>query len=436
MPNARKVVIVGGARIPFCRSNTAYAKLSNHQMLTAALNAVADKYNLAGKKIGEVAAGTVLKLDPSDTMTREAVMESKLANETPAYDVGQYCGTSLETTILIANKIALGQIECGIAAGTDTTSDAPVGVNEGLRKIFMEVNRAKTGADRAKALAKIRPKHIVPNIPQNAEKRTGKSMGQACEDMAQAWGIAREDQDQLAMESHQKTAAAYEAGFYDDLVFPCNGVQRDNNLRPDSNMEKLSSLKPCFSKSDAATLTAANSTPLTDGASAVFLCSEDYAKENKLPIQAYFVTGETAAVDYVNGNESRDQFVRGSEGLLMAPAQAVPNMLDRMGLTFDDIDFFEIHEAFAAQVLCTLKAWEDPKFCKQYLGKSKPMGTVPREKLNVKGSSLAVGHPFGATGARIVGSLAKILEENGKGRGLISVCTAGGMGVAALIERA
>ncbi|MGJ8670007.1 MAG: acetyl-CoA C-acetyltransferase [Oceanococcus sp.] len=435
MTSARKVAIVGGARIPFCRSNTAYAKLSNHQMLTAALNALSDKYNLAGKTLGEVAGGTVLKLNPQDTMTREAVMESKLANNTPAYDVGQYCGTSLETVILVANKIALGQIDCGIAAGTDTTSDAPVGVNEGLRKIFMEVNRAKTGAQRAKALAKIRPKHVVPSIPQNAEARTGKSMGQACEDMTQAWGIPREEQDQLAFESHKKAAAAYDEGFFDDLVFPCNGVQRDNNMRPDTSLEKLASLKPCFSKSDAATLTAANSTPLTDGAAAVFLCSEEYAKKHKLPVQAYFITGETAAIDYVNGNESRDNFVRGSEGLLMAPAQAVPNMLERMGLSFDDIDFFEIHEAFAAQVLCTMKAWEDPKFCKQYLGRDKPVGKVPREKLNVKGSSLAYGHPFGATGARIVGTLAKILEENKKGRGLISVCTAGGMGVAAIIER-
>ena len=435
MTTVRKVAIVGGARIPFCRSNTAYAKLSNQDMLTATLNALADKYALAGKRVGEVAAGTVLKLDPSDTMTREAVLESKLANTTPAYDVGQYCGTSLETTMLVANKIALGQIECGIAAGVDTTSDAPVGVNEGLRRIFMEVNRAKTPAERAKALAKIRPKHIVPKIPQNAEKSTGKSMGEACEDMAQAWGIAREDQDQLAYESHMKAAAAYESGFFDDLVFACNGVQRDNNMRPDSTLEKLSTLKPCFSKSDAATLTAANSTPLTDGAAAVFLCTEEYAKQHDLPVQAYFVTGQTAAVDFIRGNESQDQFVRGAEGLLMAPAQAVPNMLQRQGLSFDDFDFFEIHEAFAAQVLCTLKAWEDPKFCREYLGRDKPMGSIDRSKLNVKGSSLAVGHPFGATGARIVGTLAKILEENGKGRGLISVCTAGGMGVAAIIER-
>lgn len=430
-----RVAIVGGARIPFCRSNTAYAKISNHQMLTAAINAVVDKYNLAGKTLGEVAAGTVLKLNPQDVMTREAVLESKLHPHTPAYDVGQYCGTSLETTILIANKIALGQIECGIAAGTDTTSDAPIMINEELRKIFMQVNQAKTGQQRAKALLQIRPKHLAPRIPSNAEARTKKSMGQGCEDMAQAWGIGRAEQDELAFNSHKNAAAAYEAGFYDDLVFPYAGVTRDNNMRPDSTLEKLATLKPAFDKSPAGTLTAANSTPLTDGAAAVFMCSEEYAKANDLPVQAYFVTGQSAAVDFVKANNSKDAFVRGAEGLLMAPAFSVAKMIERQGLSLQDFDFYEIHEAFAAQVLCTLKAWEDERFCKEYLGLDKPLGAIDRSKLNVKGSSLAMGHPFAATGARIVSALAKILDENKGGRGLISVCTAGGMGVTAILER-
>ena len=431
----KRVAIVGGARIPFCRSNTAYSKISNHQMLTAAINAIADKYDLAGKTLGEVAGGTVLKLNPQDVMTREAVLESKLAPQTPAYDVGQYCGTSLETVILVANKIATGQIESGIAAGTDTTSDAPIMINEGLRKIFMEVNRAKTGQQRAKVLMKIRPKHLAPKIPSNAEARTRKSMGQSCEDMAQAWGIARADQDLLAFESHKKASAAYEAGFYDDLVVPYAGVTRDNNMRGDSTLEKLATLKPVFDKSGAGTLTAANSTPLTDGAAAVFLCSEEYAKANNLDVQAWFVTGQTAGVDFVKANDSKDQFVRGAEGLLMAPAFAVPAMLERSGLKLQDFDFYEIHEAFAAQVLCTLKAWEDERFCKEYLGLDKPLGSIDRSTLNVKGSSLAMGHPFAATGARIVGTLAKILEENKGGRGLISICAAGGMGVTAILEK-
>lgn len=435
MTELKRVAIVGGARIPFCRSNTAYAKQSNHQMLTAAINAIADKFDLAGKAVGEVAGGTVLKLNPQDVMTREAVLESKLHPHTPAYDVGQYCGTSLETTMLIANKIATGQIESGIAAGVDTTSDAPVMINEGLRKILMEANRAKTNQQRLKAIMKVRPKHLAPKIPSNAEARTKKSMGQGCEDMAQAWGIGRADQDQLAYESHMKAAAAYEAGFYDDLVVPYAGVTRDNNMRPDSSMEKLASLKPCFDKSPAGTLTAANSTPLTDGASAVFLCSEEYAKANKLPVQAYFVTGQTAAVDFVKANNSKDPFVRGAEGLLMAPAFSVAKMIERQGISLQDFDFYEIHEAFAAQVLCTLKAWEDPRFCKEYLGLDKPLGAIDRSKLNVKGSSLAMGHPFAATGGRIVSTLAKILDENKGGRGLISVCTAGGMGVTAILEK-
>lgn len=433
--SARKVVVVGGARIPFCRSNTAYAKQSNQQMLTAALKACVNKYNLKGKTLGEVSGGTVLHLHPAQCLTREAMMDSGLAAATPAYDVQQYCGTSLETLILVANKIALGQIDSGIAAGVDTTSDAPIGVNEGLRKIMMEINRARTTQDRLKAVAKIRPSHIVPAIPANQEPRTGKSMGQSCEDMAQAWGIKRQDQDKLAYESHMKAAAAYKDGFYDDIVFPHAGAKVDNNMRSDSTIEKLSTLKPVFSKSEAATLTAANSTPLTDGAAAVFLCSEEYAKANDLPIQCYFVTGQTAGVDYVKANNSKDKFIRAAEGLLMAPAQSVSMMIDRAGISLQDFDFYEIHEAFAAQVLCTLAAWEDKRFCKEYLGKSKPLGSIDRSKLNIKGGSLAMGHPFGATGARIAGTLAKIIDENKGGRGLISVCTGSGMGVTAIFEK-
>ena len=435
MSQPRKVAIVGSARIPFCRSNSKYAKESNHSMLTATLNAVVDKYGLAGETLGEVAAGTVMHLRPTECMTRSAVIASTLAPETPAYDVQQYCGTSLETVLTVGNKIALGQIDSGIAAGTDTTSDAAVGVNEGLRKILMEVNAAKTGGDRLKALLKIRPGHIVPNIPSNAEAATGKSMGEHCEDMAKAWDIARDAQDQLAYDSHMKAAAAYDAGFYDDLVTPHAGVKRDNNLRADSTLEKLSTLKPVFDRSEAGTLTAANSTPLTDGAAGVLLASEEWAKAKGLPIQAYLVTGETAGVDFVKADKSNDKFVRGSEGLLMAPAQAVPRMLAKQGLGLGDFDFYEIHEAFAAQVLCTLAAWEDPRFCQTYLGLDKPLGSIDRAKLNVKGSSLAVGHPFAATGARIVGTLAKILEENKGGRGLISICAAGGMGVTAILEK-
>ena len=321
MSQPRKVAIVGSARIPFCRSNTKYAKESNHSMLTATLNAVVDKYGLAGETLGEVAAGTVMHLRPTECMTRSAVLASKLAPETPAYDVQQYCGTSLETVLTVGNKIALGQIDSGIAAGTDTTSDAAVGINEGLRKILMEVNAAKTGGQRMKALLKIRPSHIVPNIPSNAEAATGKSMGEHCEDMAKAWDIARADQDQLAWESHQKAAAAYEAGFYDDLVSPFAGVNRDNNMRGDSTLEKLATLKPVFDRENG-TLTAANSTPLTDGAAGVLLASEDWAKAKGLPILAYLVTGETAGVDFVKADNSSDKFVRGAEGLLMAPAQA------------------------------------------------------------------------------------------------------------------
>jgi len=422
----RKVAIVGGARIPFCRSNGRYAEQSNQDLLTGALTAVVNKYGLAGEQLGEVAAGAVLKHSRDFNLTRESVLSSGLAPTTPAYDVQQACGTSLETAILVGNKIATGQIECGIAAGTDTTSDAPIALNNRLRKILLEANRARSAGDRFKALARIRPGHLVPDFPAVAEPRTGLSMGQHCELMAKHWQISREAQDELAVASHHKAAEAYTNGFFDDLVIEHAGVKRDDNLRADTSVEAMAKLKPAFDK-QGGTLTAANSTPLTDGASAVFLASEEYAQANGLPVLAYLTEfSTTAAVDFVNGDE----------GLLMAPAYAVPRMLERAGLTLQDFDFYEIHEAFAAQVLCTLKAWESKQYCVDRLGLSDALGEIDRSKLNVKGSSLAVGHPFAATGTRILGTLAKIIDDNGGGRGLISICAAGGMGVTAIVERA
>jgi acetyl-CoA C-acetyltransferase len=420
----RPVAVLGGNRIPFARSNGPYAKASNQDMLTAALDGLVERFDLAGERLGEVAAGAVLKHSRDFNLTRESVLGTKLAPETPAYDVGQACGTGLEAAILVANKIALGQIDAGIAGGTDTTSDAPIAVNEDLREILLEANRAKSNVDRLKALAKIRPGHIVPEIPRNAEPRTGLSMGEHTAIMAREWGITRTEQDELAARSHQNLAAAYERGFNDDLVTPYLGLERDQNLRPDSTVEKLAKLKPVFGGEDG-TMTAGNSTPLSDGASAVLLGTEEWAEAHGLRPLAYFVDAETAAVDHV---------VR-KEGLLMAPAYAVPRLLDRNGLTLQDFDLYEIHEAFAAQVLCTLKAWEDPVFCKQRLGRDEPLGSIDRDKLNVNGGSLAAGHPFAATGGRIIAGLAKALDERGGGRGLISICAAGGQGVTAILER-
>ncbi|HEX4896203.1 MAG TPA: acetyl-CoA C-acetyltransferase [Solimonas sp.] len=426
-PYGRKVAIIGGARIPFARSNTAYATKSNQDMLTAALKGLVDKYQLHGERIGEVQAGAVLKHSRDFNLTRESVLSCGLAPETAAADVQMACGTGLQAAINVANKIALGQIESGIGGGVDTTSDAPIAVGEKLRKILLEINRAKTGGQRLKALAKFRPSMLAPAIPTNGEPRTRMSMGQHCELMAQEWKIAREDQDKLAYESHIKAAAAYDSGFYADLLVPFAGLERDNNLRPDISLEKIATLGPAFDrKSGKGTLTAANSTPLTDGASAVLLASEDWAKARGLKPQAYLTHCETSAVDFAGPKK---------EGLLMAPAYAVPRMLARAGLTLQDFDFYEIHEAFAAQVLCTLKAWEDPKFCKERLGLDKPLGSIDRSKMNIKGSSLATGHPFAATGGRILASLAKIIDENGGGRGLISICAAGGQGVVAIVER-
>ncbi|MEA2290655.1 MAG: acetyl-CoA C-acetyltransferase [Solirubrobacteraceae bacterium] len=420
----RRVAVVGANRIPFARSNSAYAHASNQDMLTVALDGLADRFALHGERLGEVVGGAVLKHPRDRDLTREAVLGSRLAPDTPAYDVQQACGTGLETVVLVANKIALGQIDAGIAAGVDSASDAPISLNEDLREILLDVNRARSAGARLRALARVRPKQVVPETPRNEEPRTGLSMGEHTARMATEWGITREEQDALAARSHQRLAAAYDRGFYDDLVTPYLGLPRDESLRPDSTPEKLAKLKPVFGRDGDATMTAGNSTPLSDGASAVLLASEEWARERGLPVLAYVTEAQTAAVDHVH---------RG-EGLLMAPAYAMPRMLDRAGLTLRDFDLYEIHEAFAAQVLCTLKAWADPVFCRQRLGRDEPLGEIDPERLNLNGGSLAAGHPFAATGGRIVGGLAKALHERGSGRGVISICAAGGQGVVAVLE--
>ena len=426
----RRVAVLGGNRIPFARSNTVYATASNQEMLTAAIDGLVARFGLEGERVGEVVAGAVLKHSRDFNLARESVLGSKLSAETPATDIQQACGTGLQAAIQVANKIALGQIDVGIAGGTDTTSDAPIAVGENLRKILLELNRAKDLKGRLAALAKVRPGDIVPSIPQNGEPRTGLSMGDHAALTALEWQIGREEQDELAAASHQHLAAAYDAGFLDDQITPFRGLERDQNLRPESSVEKLAKLKPVFGKGEAATMTAGNSTPLTDGASVVLLASEEWAEANGHEPLAYLTAYETAAVDYVHGGE----------GLLMAPAYAVARMLEREGLTLQDFDFYEIHEAFASQVLATLKAWEDPVFCKERLGLDAPLGSIDRAKLNVNGSSLAAGHPFAATGGRIVNVLAKLLAQQAPadgstGRGLISICAAGGQGVVAILER-
>ena len=398
-------------------------------MLTATLDGLVARFGLQGQQVGEVVAGAVLKHARDFNLTRESVLGSRLAASTPAYDVQQACGTGLEAAILVGNKIALGQIESGIAGGVDTTSDAPLAVNDELRRVLIQVNAAKSVPDRLKALTGIRPGMLAPEIPRNSEPRTGLAMGEHAQVTADEWEIGREEQDELTVRSHQNLAAAYDRGFFDDLVTPYLGLTRDQNLRPDTSLEKLSGLQPVFTKAlpegTEGTMTAGNSTPLSDGASAVLMASDEWAEAHGLPILAHLVDGQTAAVDYVHGGE----------GLLMAPVYAMPVMLARNGLTLQDFDFYEIHEAFASTVLATLKAWEDPAFCKGKLGLDAPLGSIDRSKLNVNGSSLAAGHPFAATGGRIVASLAKQLHEAGPGkRGLISICAAGGQGVVAILE--
>jgi acetyl-CoA C-acetyltransferase len=420
-------VIVGGNRIPFARSDTAYAEASNQDMLTAALDGLVARFGLRDERLGEVAAGAVLKHSRDFNLARESVLGSALSSETPAFDVQMACDTGVQAALLIANKVALGHIDAGIAGGTDTTSDAPLGLNDDLRRTLLEARRAKSAAGRVKLLGHLRPGQVVPDMPRNAEPRTGLSMGEHQALTTKEWGISREAQDELAAASHQRAAAAWDRGFFDDMVTPYLGLAKDNNLRPDSDPEKLAKLKPVFgtSNGDDATMTAGNSTPLTDGASAVLIASEEWAKARSLPALARITHAESAAVDYVHGED----------GLLMAPVYAVPRLLDKAGLTLQDFDVYEIHEAFASQVLTTLAAWEDAEFCRTRLGRDQPLGAIDREKLNPVGSSLACGHPFAATGGRILVTAAKQLAERGGGKALVSVCAAGGQGVVAVLER-
>ncbi len=389
------VGVIGGVRIPFCRNNTAYYDVGNLGMSIRTLGALVERFGLHGQELGEVAMGAVLKHSSDWNLAREALLSSGLAPTTPGLTMQRACGTSLDTIMTVANKIAVGQIEAGIGGGSDTTSDVPIAVSRPLRRRLLDVNRAKTFGQRLKAFKGFSLSELKPEFPGVAEPRTGKSMGDHCELMAKEWHIARADQDQLAYESHRKAAAAYERGFFEDLVVPFRGVNRDNILRPDTTPEKLATLKPAFDrKSGHGTLTAGNSTPLSDGASAVLLGTDAWAKARDLEIQAYIVDAEVAAVDFVHG-----------DGLLMAPAWAVPRMLARNGLSLQDFDFYEIHEAFAAQVLCTLRAWESETFCRDRLGLDAPLGSIDPAKFNVVGSSLALGHPFAATGGRIVATL-------------------------------
>lgn len=423
----RRVAIIGGCRTPFARSHGAYAQSGNQELLTTILRGLVERYRLQGVRLGDVIAGATIKHSRDFNLVRESVLSSGLDPQTPGLDLQRACGTSLEAAVLIANKIALGQIDAGIAGGVENLSDPPVVYPASYRGLLMESFRGRSFGARLKPWLKLRPRDLKPVVPAVIEPRTGLSMGQHCEQMVKTWQISRADQDQLAFESHRKAAAAWQAGFYDDMVVPFAGLTRDNNVRADTSLEKLATLRPVFDTSGAGSLTAGNSTPLTDGASALLLASEDWARQRNLPILAYLRAGKTWAVDYVSGNE----------GLLMAPAYATSAMLADIGLSLQDFDYYEIHEAFAAVPLCLMKAWESAQYCREKLGRSAALGGIDRSRLNVKGGSVAVGHPFAATGTRIIAGLAKILAADaGAKRGLASACTAGGMGVSVIVERA
>ncbi|HZM34972.1 MAG TPA: acetyl-CoA C-acetyltransferase [Burkholderiales bacterium] len=423
----KRVAILGGVRIPFARANTAYQEFDNQDMLTAALKGLVEKFELRNQRLGEVAGGAVIKHSRDWNLTRESVLGAGLHPETPAYDLQRACGTSLSAAAQLGARIALGEIDCAIACGVDSASDIPLAYGPDLQKTILKSFKGKSFADKARPWLDLRPSHLKPWPPSVGEPRTGLSMGQHCEESAKEWKVTRQEQDELALASHKNAAKAWKEGFFNDLVVPFGDLKADNNIRADTSMEKLASLKTAFDPTPAGTLTAGNSSPLTDGAAAVLLASEEWAKARGLEAQCYITHTETAAVDFVG-------MAGPKEGMLMAPAYAVPRMLERAGLRLQDFDIYEIHEAFAAQVLCTLKAWESDEFCEKKL-KRPALGAVHRPTLNPKGSSVAIGHPFAATGARILATLAKQLKEMGSGRGLISICAAGGMGVTAILER-
>lgn len=421
---SRKVAVIGGSRIPFCRANTGYKNSSNQQMMTASLKAVVEKFNLHGKQLGDVALGAVIKHSSDWNLSRECVIDSGLSINTPGVDMQRACGTSLETILNIANKIALGQIESGIAGGVDSISDAPIVYNDNFRKILLASFQGKSFKEKISPWLKMRFSFLKPKLPGVNEPRTGLSMGESTEIIAKEYKITRQDQDKLAFESHNNTAKAYDEGFYNDLITPYQGISEDNIMRRDTTLEKLNKLRTVFDKSSNGTMTPGNSTSLTDGSAAVLLSSEQWAKNNNLDIESYLTNCKIAAIDYID-----------NEGLLMAPAYAVSDMLIKANLELQDFDFYEIHEAFAAQTLATLRAWKSDDFCKSKLNREKAMGSINPGKLNIKGGSLAIGHPFAATGARIVATMSKLLKEKGSGRGLISICTAGGMGITAIMEK-
>jgi acetyl-CoA C-acetyltransferase len=423
----RRVAILGGSRIPFARAGSAYAEASNQDMLTAVFRSLVEKFSLKGERVGEVAAGAVIKHSRDWNLARESTLGSGLHPTTPAYDVQRACGTSLTTTIQMGHRIALGEIDCAIAGGVDSASDIPLSYGKGLQRIFLKSFRGKSFFEKLQPWGGFRLRHLKPMPPSVGEPRTGLSMGQHCEEMAKEWKISRQAQDELALASHKNAAAAWKSGFFNDLVYPFENLKQDNNVRGDTSLEKLAKLKNAFDRSEAGTLTAGNSSPLTDGAACVLLGSEEWARARAIPVLAFLSYSETAAVDFAG-------MAGPKEGMLMAPAYAVPRMLDRAGLKLQDFDLYEIHEAFAAQVLCTLKAWESEEYCRARLGRP-ALGSINLSKLNPKGSSVAIGHPFAATGARVLATLAKQLAERGSGRGLISICAAGGQGVTAILER-
>lgn len=426
--NGRRAAVVAGLRTPFLRSGTAFAVMSALDLATAAVTELMARTGLEPDDVDRVVFGTVVPWTETHNIAREVVIDSGLPRSTDAYSVSRACATGTQALVDAAQAIVLGDAEVVVCGGTESLSRIPVTYHDEVVRALREASRAKDPLAKARALTRIRPGQLVPDPPDLDERSTGLTMGESAEVMAKENGIPREEQDEFALRSHRRAVAAWEAGIYDQEVMAVpvppgyrEAVERDGIPRPDTSLEKLASLPPVFDRRHGS-VTAGNSSPLTDGAAALVVMEEARARALGYEPLAYVRSWAFAAVDP-------------GWQLLMGPAFAAPVALDRAGMKLDDLDLVDVHEAFAAQALSNLRAFASREWARRHLGRDEPLGEVPDEKLNVHGGSIALGHPFAATGARQVLTMARELERRGGGTALITQCAAGGLGAALVLER-
>ncbi len=424
----RRVAIVDGLRTPFAKSGTVFRNESTLDLANSVVAELVARTGIDTATVGQVVYGTVVADIAAPNIAREIVLAGPFPQTVDAFSVSRACATSTQSFVSGSQAILLGDADIVIAGGADSLSRPPITYSDRFVEILMEANAAKDMPSKVKAFSKVRPKDLAPNPPAIAERSTGKTMGHSAEDMAKENGITREAQDEFAVRSHAKAIEAWEAGIFDQEVMPyplapkyTETVEQDNIPRTDSTTEKLAGLRPVFDKRYGS-VTAANASPLTDGASALMLMDESVANALGYEPKAYLKSYAFAAIDP-------------NWQLLMGPTFAAPLALDRAGMTLDDIDVIDMHEAFAAQVLANIQAFESDAFAAKYLGRGNAIGEIDMDKFNLYGGSISIGHPFAATGARQIMTMANELERRGGGTALVTQCAAGGLGAAVILER-